>query len=85
MKIDNRTNHREITADEVRRALQIANYGEEWNGRTTIRIEVVINRETGFFKVCGMSSHAIVAKYRNGGHIYRMEAANNTVTILQRY
>ena len=78
------TGHREITRDEISRALRIANYGEEWNGRTSIRIEVVINRKTGFFKVCGMSSHAIVAKYRNGGHIYQIEAAHGVVRILQR-
>ena len=85
MEIINLTGHKEITRDEISRALRIASYGDEWDGRTSLRIEVVINRETGFFKVCGMNSHAIVAKYRYGGHIYQIEAAHDMVRILQRY
>ncbi len=85
MEIINLTEHKEITRDEIAKALRIASYGEEWDGSTSIRIEAVINRATGYFKVCGTSVSAIVAKHRNGGHIYQIEAAHGVVRILQRY
>ena len=85
MEIINLTEHKEITRDEIAKALRIASYGEEWDGSTSICIEAVINRATGYFRVCGTSVSAIVAKHRNGGHIYQIEAAHGVVRILQRY
>jgi len=85
MTIINETRHNTLTTAEIARALRAANYGEDWNGRTTHRLHIVINHARNFFQAFGDAVPAILARYRNGGFIWEITAANNTIRIIQRH